>query len=217
MAGKAVRPVIVPPGMNIAYHKLRRHSFHNPPFKIIDVGYVLIKAASLLTDRDLELHFIGDYDHYHREYYDRCQVLVSNLNLQKRVFFHGFVSRKILDRLMTEADLYVSPSYLEGYGISVMEAASFSLPLVLSDLPAFREIAGDSACYFPPGDFRRLAGVIGSLLKDPTRRMKLGKLAYGRVDFSYDWDKMRARTKKEIMDWWCRLHGNKGTIETKIN
>jgi glycosyltransferase involved in cell wall biosynthesis len=89
--------------------------------------------------------------------------------------------------------------------------AYFSLPLVLSDLPAFREIAGDSVCYFLPGDYQQLAGIIESLLKDSNKRMKLGKLAYARVNFSYGWDKMRARAKKEIIGWWRQLHCGRNT------
>jgi len=54
--------------------------------------------------------------------------------------------------LYTHAIALVNPSLMEGFGLPVLEAMSLRCLVVASDIPAFREIAGDNALYFNPGD-----------------------------------------------------------------
>jgi len=51
-------------------------------------------------------------------------------------------------------------SVAEGFGLPIVEAGRMHVPLVLSDLPVFREIAGEEATYFPVGEVAALASVI---------------------------------------------------------
>lgn len=44
------------------------------------------------------------------------------------------------------------PSFVEGYGLPLVEALSLGVPVIASDLAVFREVAGDIPCYLPPGD-----------------------------------------------------------------
>ena len=55
----------------------------------------------------------------------------------------------------------------EGFGLPLIEAAQFGLPILASDIPVFREIAGDHATYFPLGTPEQLAGVLESWLVAP--------------------------------------------------
>lgn len=68
------------------------------------------------------------------------------------------------------ATLLVFPSRYEGFGLPALEALSAGCPAVLADTPALREVAGDAAEYFPPGDERALGAVLIRLLADAGRR-----------------------------------------------
>lgn len=60
----------------------------------------------------------------------------------------GYVSRATLESLFAHCRFVVFPSEYEGFGIPVVEAMAFGKRVLASDIPIFREIAGDSIAYF---------------------------------------------------------------------
>ena len=63
------------------------------------------------------------------------------------------------------AEALLMASQAEGFGLPVIEAAKYSCPVICSDLPIFREIAGEEATFFPVGDADGLRSVIGGWLQ----------------------------------------------------
>lgn len=62
--------------------------------------------------------------------------------------------------LLASCRCLIQASALEGFGLAVVEAGIMGVPLVLSDIPVFREIAGGEAVYFEMGDARALAKIL---------------------------------------------------------
>ncbi|WP_210530324.1 glycosyltransferase family 4 protein [Rubellimicrobium arenae] len=79
--------------------------------------------------------------------------------------------------LMQDAGIFVSPSVYEPFGLAVAEAARMGLPLVLSDIPTFRELWSDAALFFPPRDAEALTALLDELACDPGERRRLGEVA----------------------------------------
>lgn len=69
------------------------------------------------------------------------------------VVFTGFISDADLTLLYQNAAAYVFPSFYEGFGLPLLEAMSFNLPILASSIPVFEEVAGDSIFYFDPHSF----------------------------------------------------------------
>lgn len=61
-----------------------------------------------------------------------------------------YVSVEELKAYYQNAALFLCPSIFEGFGIPVLEALNAGIPVLCSDLPVFREIAGEAACYVNP-------------------------------------------------------------------
>lgn len=59
-----------------------------------------------------------------------------------------------------QASALIFPSIVEGFGLPLVEALGQGLPVIASDIPVFREIAGDHGRYFPPADAQALAGAV---------------------------------------------------------
>lgn len=78
----------------------------------------------------------------------------------KQLHWPADVSDTYLDRLYEVADVLLAASEGEGFGLPLIEAAQRRVPIIARDLPVFREVAGKSACYFPPGDAAALAATI---------------------------------------------------------
>jgi glycosyltransferase involved in cell wall biosynthesis len=71
----------------------------------------------------------------------------------------------------------INPSTYEGYGLPVAESLADGLPTIASDIPPHREVAGDAALYFEPGDAAALAAQLGAFLREPSLREDLARRA----------------------------------------
>jgi len=83
----------------------------------------------------------------------------------------GWVEQGELAELYRGAAALVLPSRFEGFGIPVLEAMASGVPVVLSDDPALREVAGEAGSYAEGGD---LAGAVSRALADRSRYVRAG-------------------------------------------
>lgn len=74
--------------------------------------------------------------------------VVRQLALQRQVIFHAGVTDEELSWLYANCETLVAPSSIEGFGLPVVEALQCDARVVCSDIPAFREVAGNDAQYF---------------------------------------------------------------------
>lgn len=105
--------------------------------------------------------------------------------------FHHGVSDEEYHRLLDSATALVSASRAEGFGLPVVEALSRGLPVLLSELPIFREIAGPAGVYFDPDSPRSLAAG-ARRLADAETWLRLSKLA-PRQAATFSWDESARR------------------------
>lgn len=110
-------------------------------------------AAYAAAQCQVPLVLIGDADHPD-EYSQRLKQQAAD---QPNVIMTGFISGEPLQTLFSQAGLFVLPSYHEGLPIALLEAMSWSLPVVVSDIPANMEIGLPSDVYFPVGNVDALA------------------------------------------------------------
>ncbi|WP_126979252.1 glycosyltransferase family 4 protein [Frigidibacter oleivorans] len=84
-------------------------------------------------------------------------------------------------RTLRDAGLFVSPSRYEPFGLAVAEAARLGLPLLLADIPTFRELWDEAALFFPPGDAEALTDAANRIAADPGLQRRLGEAARDRA------------------------------------
>lgn len=90
--------------------------------------------------------------------------LTGHAELGKRLLWLEGVSDEYLEHLYNEADCLVAASYGEGFGLPLIEAAQYNLPIFARDLPVFREVAGEYAYYFEGSDTQEIADRLASWL-----------------------------------------------------
>lgn len=135
----------------------------------------LIKAYQNL-DSDMKLVIAGDADH--ESAYSRDLKRVAN---ERGVVLTGFIKGQKLNDLMSHARLFVMPSYHEGLPIALLEAMSYGLDVVVSDIPANKQVALPNGCYFKTGDIPSLTSKISEHLNS--------KYELKEYDLSsYNWD-----------------------------
>lgn len=96
----------------------------------------------------------------------------------RRLFWFDDAEDGELSWLYDRARALILPSYAEGFGLPIVEAALRGRPVICSDLPVFREVGRDGALYFRVNDADALARVIGDFLAgaraaDPARALRV--------------------------------------------
>ncbi len=107
-----------------------------------------VQAFDLLRERgvNVRLDIVG------REGWkveDTVKLIETSPNYGSSLLWHkGGISDEVLDGLYRAADAVIFASKAEGFGLAITEGAWYGKPLIIRDIPVFREIAGDSAFYF---------------------------------------------------------------------
>lgn len=97
------------------------------------------------------------------------------------------VPHKDIDTELIQHDVLVSTSLAETFGFPLVESMAAGVPVVATDVPIHREICGDAALYFRPGDSDDLAKTLAQLDSDPELRNTLIERGRKRVGKMYGW------------------------------
>lgn len=110
----------------------------------------------------------------------RLERLAGELGIRHRLVFPGYVQN--LWALMKRADVFAFVSRAEGSPVVVMEAMACGCPLVVSDIPAHREILDDrSACFVNPDEPAEIAAALKTTLSANSASLARAQLAQTRV------------------------------------
>jgi glycosyltransferase involved in cell wall biosynthesis len=93
----------------------------------------------------------------------------------------GSLSEDELGRWLSARPVFVSAALYEPFGLAVLEAASAGCPLILSDIPTFRELWNEVAIFVPPRDEAAFTRAIANLVGDDFERAVLGRAARERA------------------------------------
>ena len=135
----------------------------------------LIRAFALLRGRkevEQQLLIVGDDPRWKQGLVSLC----SQLGIAEYVSFFPHVAQAILPQVYAGADLMAMPSFIEGFGLPVLEAMACGTPVVCSRAASLPEVAGNAAEYFEPTSVDDLAAalerVLGSRELQQTLRWK---------------------------------------------
>jgi len=144
--------------------------------------YETLGALKILIDRGI-VNFtwvIAGGDSDGRE---ELEEKITNLGLDSYVTLLFDISNERKIRLYENSDLYVQPSYYEGFGNAVLEAMSFGLPAVVSRNTAQAEVIGASGFMVEEIESVHIADVLAKyLLLDSEQRLERRELVYKTID-----------------------------------
>lgn len=145
----------------------------------------LIEAFASIKSKDTVLKICGDGPD--AEYFKSLAIDTPNVE------FLGHVDD--VTRVLSSADIFVHPSYHEGFGLSLVEAEMYSLPIIACAVGSIPEIVEDgvSGILIPPKNIEALANAIRALVSNPSLREEMGRA--GRQIFltRFQFDKIVAK------------------------
>jgi glycosyltransferase involved in cell wall biosynthesis len=110
-----------------------------------------------------------------------------------RIHFTGFVDDEELRRMYGACDLFVYPSFYEGFGLPILEAMACGRAVACSNTSAMPEVADSAALLFDPADQRDLVFAMRDLLLNPELRQRMERLGMQRAS-TFSWSRSAAKT-----------------------
>jgi glycosyltransferase involved in cell wall biosynthesis len=151
-----------------------------------------IKAFSIIHGHyDNEIHLVvtGKKSYLGRE----VPELVNALQLEPHVVFTDFFPDKDLKYLYQGADVFLFPSFYEGFGLPVLEAFACGTPVVTSNKGSLPEVAGDAALLADPKNPQQIAKAVLRLLNDREFRDEQTRRGFEQVK-RFSWRKAASQT-----------------------
>jgi glycosyltransferase involved in cell wall biosynthesis len=145
----------------------------------------LIRAVKILNDRgheQLKLVLVGKAS---PKIFINNEVeilaTIQEQGMQEQVVVTGYLEDEELGHLYKNAMAYIFPSLYEGFGIPMVEAFRFEIPIAAANNSCLPEIGGDAALYFDPLDEEAIANSIEILLNNSSIRQELSENATKRL------------------------------------
>jgi len=132
--------------------------------------------------------------------YEPIFQAIASSPYQNCIHHLNYLSDELVALFYSKADVFVYPSYYEGFGLPVLEAMTLGAPVVTSNTSSLPEVAGDAAILVDPNDFISLAEAILNVISD--RQLRSDLIAKGKARANlYSWE----RTAKETLQAYRSL------------
>lgn len=155
----------------------------------------VLEAFALAVDRGFSGHLVlvgrwGWRTESIREALEKSPV-------KDRIQHLNYVDRRQLVGLYRGAEAFLFPSWLEGFGLPLLEAMACGTPVITSNRSAMPEVAGAAAVCVDPADPSAIASAIMQLAEDPDHRQALSQAGRRRAAL-FSWDEAAAATAQVL-------------------
>lgn len=133
-----------------------------------------------------------------RERADEIHAAARLSPCSDNIVFTGYVDDAVLDTLYRHARALVFPSLFEGFGLPLIEAMGYDLPVASANRSSLPEVAGNAALYFDPVDVEAMAACMVRLLDDEPLRAHLVEAGRQRRTL-FSWDRT-ARATVDVLE-----------------
>jgi glycosyltransferase involved in cell wall biosynthesis len=118
---------------------------------------------------------------------EKVQSFIKNNDLENMVYFKGWITGVAKRELFSMSDIYILPSYNEGLPISVLEAMSYGLPIISTNVGGIPEIVEDgvNGLLIEPGNLKQIEEAIDKLIEGKELRKSMGEKGKEKVSVHY--------------------------------
>jgi len=139
----------------------------------------LLEAFAKLSENyevnDINLVLGGEDKSRFSHLFTNAKAEIEKFGLADKVKLIGFVKQKDLPALYRNCEMYILPSFYEGFGLMPLEAMASGAPVAISKNSSLPEVGGDAVLYFNPYDTDEMARVMGKVLRNNKLRLRLAE------------------------------------------
>lgn len=177
---------VVPIFMELATHNVEREMSNNIKFVFLTIGRLVpvkniemqIRTMAEVVKKypNVELWIAGEGSEK-----GKLELEIRNLELGENIKMLGW--KKYLEEYYRRANAFLLISNSEGWGLAIIEAASYGLPIIMTDVGCAGEVIkdGESGIVIPVGDQKKLEEAMIKLIENENLREKLSKNAQEEV------------------------------------
>lgn len=144
---------------------------------LIEAFSLLIKNYNHTNKKQLKLIIAGNQGKSYSIYKKR----VEDLKIENNVIFPGFIPVEHLPFFYNAAELFVYPSFYEGFGLPPIEAMACGIPVIASNVTSIPEIVEDCALLIDPSDVDELCTSMLEVLNDDLLKSQLIKRGFSKA------------------------------------
>lgn len=120
--------------------------------------------------------------------YEKIKEMIERSEFKDDISTPGYVEDKERWNLFQNAEIFLFPSFCEGFGIPILEAQSMGTPVLTSNIGPLNEIAGNDEILVDPNDSKELAEKITKVLNNETFRESIVKKGFENIR-KFSWQK----------------------------
>ena len=152
-------------------------------------GIDLLVRAFKKLNTEYKLVIAGDADHET----DYSRSIKKMMSEDKRIIHTGYITGEPLNQVFSNARLFVLPSYHEGLPIALLEAMSYGLSVLISDIPANKEVELPADRFFKSGDMDDLLNKMEKILPQRISEIEKRDMIL-QIAEKYNWAKIAEQT-----------------------
>ncbi len=156
---------------------------------------ILMKCFHLFSkiSKDIKLVIVGNKDNA----YQKLINLKNQLQLGQNLIITGYLEDRVKNHLLKNSLTLISISKNEGFGMTLLEAQNYNIPIIASCLDVYKEILNDSAVFVNYNNFEEVANTMSQLVRDEFLRKSL--IQKGRQNLKrFSWE----TSTKEILSFY---------------
>ncbi|MGJ3245677.1 MAG: glycosyltransferase family 4 protein [Elainellaceae cyanobacterium] len=149
----------------------------------------LIEAFAQIEQKDFKLHLVGNPKN-NGSYYKKMLKRINELGIEEDVQLHDGADQKQIQYLYSTSDIFVLPSLKETFGIVLIEAMHYRLPIITTTSSAMPDLVtdGENGLLVPPKHSQAIAHALSRLMSQPELRKQMGEQGYQRIEHAYKWE-----------------------------
>ncbi len=113
---------------------------------------------------------------------------LESSSYKKDIILTGFIDEAKKGKLFQEADIFLFPTFYEGFGLPILEAQASGVPVISSNVSSLPEVTGDGALYASPKEPSLIAEVASKLINDRELRDAIIRKGYKNLE-RFSWER----------------------------
>ncbi|MCR5323412.1 MAG: glycosyltransferase family 4 protein [Lachnospiraceae bacterium] len=198
-------------GLRNKYFNLKDESFDNKELQVIKKYFLFISTIEPRKNIPTIVRAYEEYcDRFGTDYslilagglgwkYDAILEAIENSRYRKNIILPGFISEKDKILLLNNADIFLFPSLYEGFGLPILEAFEFGVPVITTNVSSMPEVAGDAAFYInDPYDSHALANQMNLVVNLNEDELDIYKMRMAKRLSRFRWEKVAEKIINSI-------------------